>query len=112
MLPKSQRLNLKEDFKWVATGKKIESKFSRLFIKTGDNTVAKIGIAVSGKVFKKAFQRNRAKRLLSQAFQSTYPQLPNNINIIALPKERLLEVKSADVLEDLEKVLKDEKIIS
>lgn len=112
MLPKFQRLNLKEDFKRVASGKKIDTKFATLFIKLGDNISPKIGIAVSSARFKKATQRNRARRLLSQAFQSAYCHLPSAINIIALPKSGVLKVKSADVLKDLEGVLRSEKIIN
>ncbi len=112
MLPKSQRLNLKTDFKWVASGKKIESKFAKLFIKTGDNAFPRIGIAVSSKYFKKATDRNRARRLVSQALQTTYYQLPTTINIVALPKTGILEVKSADVLADLAESLKNAKVIT
>lgn len=111
MLSKSKRLNLKTDFKWVATGKKIDSQYLKLFIKSGDNQTAKIGIALSGKVFTKAVERNRAKRLTSQAFQSLYDSLPKTINIVALPKQGILGVKSGDLLLELEAILKDEKII-
>ena len=112
MLPKSQRLNLKKDFKWVASGKKIESKFLTLFVKVGDNSYPKVGIAASGKFFKKAHERNRARRLVAEAFHNTYYLLPNTINIVALPKIGVLEVKSGDVLLDLAKTLKNEKIIN
>ena len=111
MLPKSQRLNLKTDFKWVAAGKRLETKYLKLFVKIGDNTFPRVGIAVSGKVFKKATQRNRARRLVSSAFESLYSNLPKSINIVALPKMQVLDVKSADVLLDLGAVLKNEKII-
>lgn len=111
MLPKSQRLNLKKDFKWVATGNKLETRYLRLFIKTGDNVTPRIGIAVSGKSFKKAHERNRAKRLAAEAFQSIAYRLPPTANIVALPKEGILSVKSNDVLLDLGQVLKYEKII-
>lgn len=105
MLPKSHRLNLKTDFKWVASGKKIESKYLKLFIKMGENTHPKVGIALSSKTFKKATDRNRAKRLVSQAFQATIYHLPPAINIVALPKQGIISVKSQDVLLDLEKAL-------
>ena len=111
MLPKSQRLNLKTDFKWAAAGKKVESKFAKLFVKMSDNVFPRIGITVSSKVFKKATERNRARRLVSVAFESLYKSLPKNINIVALPKLTVLDVKSGDVLMDLEAVLKNEKII-
>ncbi|TSC87833.1 MAG: Ribonuclease P protein component [Microgenomates group bacterium Gr01-1014_7] len=112
MLPKPKRLNLKKDFKWVASGKKIDSKFLTLFVKTGDNTFPSIGIAVSGKFLKKAHERNRARRLVSSAFETLYSKLPTNISIVALPKQGILSVKSPDVLLDLEKKLINEKIIT
>lgn len=112
MLPASARLNLKKDFKWVRTGKLLDSTFFKLFIKMGDNTGARVGIATSAKVFKKATDRNRSRRLLSAAFQSVYPSLPERINIIALPKSDILKVKSGDVLLELEAVLQKLKVKS
>ncbi len=106
MLQKDNRLNLKTDFKWVASGKKIETKFAKLFIKHGDNQTPRIGIALSGKTFKKATDRNRAKRLLAFAFQSTIYHLPSTINIVALPKAGVINVKSEEVLTDIETELK------
>ncbi|MBI3103475.1 ribonuclease P protein component [Candidatus Daviesbacteria bacterium] len=111
MLPKSQRLNLKTDFKWVASGKKIESRYLKLFIRWGENKTPRVGIAVSSRIFKKATERNRVKRLVSQAVQSIIHDLPSTINIVALPKQSILNVKSGDVLLDVESKLKDEKII-
>ena len=112
MLPKEKRLNLKKEFKWVASGKKLESKYLKLFIRTGENNTPRIGIAVSSKNFRKAIERNRAKRLVSQAFQSTIYHLPSTINIVALPKSGILIVKSKDVVLDIERALRNEKIIN
>ena len=115
MLAKSQRLNLKKDFKWVAAGKKVESKYLKLFIRIGENNPPaggpRVGIALSSKTFKKATERSRAKRLVSQAFQSTFHLLPSTINIVALPKAGVIDVKSGDVLQDLEAALKKELVI-
>src|ERR1035437_5034687 len=104
MLAKNKRLNLSKDFKWVASGLKIETEFTKLFIKSGDNVNPQVGIAVSGKVFKNAVQRNRARRLVSSAFELLYETLPKNINIVALPKSGVVKVKSAEVLTDLKTV--------
>ena len=111
MLPKPQRLNLKKDFKWVASGKKIESKFLKLFLRVGENTSPRIGIALSSKNFKKAVDRNRARRIASKAFEVLYKSLPQTINIVALPKAGVVSVKSGDVVLDLEELLKNGKII-
>ena len=112
MLSKDKRLNLKKDFKWVASGKKLETKYLKLFVKLGDNELPRVGIAVSGKSFKKAVERNRARRLTSAAFEALYPNLPNAVNIVALPKAGVVRVKSGELLLDLETVLKHEKIIN
>lgn len=112
MLPKLKRLNLKKDFKWVAAGKKLETKYLKLFIKSGENQIPKIGIAVSSKTFTKATERNRARRVASATVEPLYLKLPKNINIIVLPKASITSVKSGDVLLDLEANLKNEKIIS
>lgn len=111
MLPRKKRLNLKKDFKWVASGKKINSKFTNLFVRTGENTFPRVGIATSSKVFKKPTQRNRARRLISASFEALYKYLPQRANIVALPKRGVLDVKSNDVLLDLELVLKREGLI-
>lgn len=111
MLPKSRRLNLKTDFKWVASGRRKDTKFVTVFIRIGENTETRVGIATSSKTFKKAHDRNRARRITAAAFESLYNSLPNNINIVALPKAGIALVKSGDVLLDLEESLKDAKII-
>ena len=112
MLPKSKRLNLKKDYKWLVAGKLIDSKYAKLYIKLGDNQFPKIGITVSSKNFKKATKRNRARRLISAAIEPIYGKLPANINILALPKVSIVGVKSGDILLNLEEVLINEKIIN
>jgi len=112
MLPKNNRLNLKTDFKWVASGKKIDTMFTTLFVRLGENKTARVGIASSSKVFKKASDRNRARRITAAAFESLYNRLANNINIVALPKSGCIEVKSGNVLIDLEESLKNAKIFN
>lgn len=112
MLPKFKRLNLKKDFKWVAAGKALETKYLKLFFKSGDNQLAKVGVALSSKAFKNAVERSRARRLTSAAFEALYRKLPANINIVALPKPRVIEVKSNIVAFDLEEGLKKAGIIA
>lgn len=111
MLPKNSRLNLKKDFIEVSRGKLVETFYLKLYLRVGENTKPRLGIATSQKTFKKAHERNRARRLTSHAFEAIYGKLPPKLNIIALPKRKICEVKSKDVLGDLEGVLRNEKII-
>lgn len=112
MLEKSKRLNLKKDFKWVASGRKIESLYAKIFIKSGQNINPLVGIAPSKANFKKSSDRNRARRLISKAMETLYGRLEKNINIILLPKPGIIEVKSDLVLSDIEQKLKNENYIS
>lgn len=111
MLPKEKRLNLKKDFKWAASGRKLQTKNLTLFIKTGDNLYPRVGIAVSSKVFKKSTLRNKAKRIASSGFEKLYIRLPSNINILVLPKESVFDVKSEDLYAELESLFSKEQIL-
>lgn len=105
MLPKRSRLNLKFQFKEMITGKKLSSKFGNFYIKSGENSHPKIGIALTTKTFKKAHERNRAKRLISTAFKKLLPSLPPNINILVVPNSGVLEVKSEELKAEYEKLI-------
>ena len=115
MLPREKRLNLKKDFKWVAAGGKVENNLVKLFFKAGSNQLPKVGIATSKAVFRKAVDRNRARRLVSFGFEALYNRLPQGINIVALPKKEIIQLNSEEVKDSLEGllekvgVLEDEK---
>lgn len=90
----------------MASGKRAENNLLKLFYKTGDNSEPKVGISVSAKVFKKAVERNRARRLASFGFEKLYTALLPNVNIIVLPKQEIIKLKALEVLPVLEKLLK------
>lgn len=108
MLSKLNRLNLKTDFKFVSSGKSLSTPHLRLFLKKGDNTVPRIGVAITTKIFQKATDRSRAKRVVFASFTNLLPDLESNINIIALPKASVLEVKSDELFQELKKVFKND----
>ncbi|MFH0937362.1 MAG: ribonuclease P protein component [Candidatus Daviesbacteria bacterium] len=106
MLPQTKRLNLKKDFNWVASGKKAENDLIKVFFRFGENGEPKIGIALSKVSFKKATDRNRARRLVSSGFEYLYPEISKDINIIALPKTQILKVNSEEVKKALAQILR------
>lgn len=105
MLPKSARLNLKTSFKWVRSGRSLDDKFCRIFLREGDNQIPKIGISTSSKVFKNATDRNRSRRLLSAAVQEIYPRLSKNINIVMMPKVNIVDSTSGEISASLKNTL-------
>lgn len=111
MLPKKERLNLRTDFSRVAKGHKLEGSLFKIFFCFGENKLPLIGIAAGKTVFKKAVERNRARRLISFAFEDIYEKLPKNVNIIALPKKEVLTKNSAEVSVLLKELLEKEKLL-
>lgn len=109
MLSKDKRLNLSTDFKWVSSGRVFQSTNFKIYYRPGENKSARVGIAVSSKNFPKAVLRNKAKRIMFNAFGKIYENLPSNSNIIALPKPGIDNVKSEELTLELRRAL--EKIV-
>ncbi len=101
MLPKSRRLNLKKDFKWVATGLKKETPSFKLMWKLADQDFPRVGIALNSSHFKKAVLRNRARRLTSTAIQELYSSLNKKLNLVIMPKLGILEKKPSELEKEL-----------
>jgi ribonuclease P protein component len=97
MLPKTKRLNLSKSFQWVSQGKIINDQFFQLRVRFGENEQALIGIALSSKNFKKAHNRNQAKRLVSSLIEEFYPTLPKGLNLVIMPKGEILEANKEKV---------------
>lgn len=111
MLPKDQRLNLKKDFNWVAAGQKSDNGFVKVYFRFSENVKPRVGIALSKASFKKAVDRNRARRLISKGFEALYNQFPQGVNILAMPREGVLKMDADSIKLMLEQLLKRERII-
>jgi ribonuclease P protein component len=102
MLPKSQRLNLKTGFKFVAAGKKAQSQSFRLMYRLGENPQALVGVALTKKEFKGSVERNRAKRLVSTAIQPLYPSLRKGLNLVIMPNSQILKNSVEKIQKELD----------
>lgn len=104
MLPKHKRLNLKTNFKWVASGKRFETKNFKVFVKNGENFEPLVGVAVSTSVFKKSTLRNKAKRISFKVAEKAYPHLRKNTNLVIMPKTGVLETPIKDLEDELKSI--------
>lgn len=103
MLSKLQRLNLKTNFRFVASGKSVTQKSFKIFYREGENEIPKIGVSIVSAQFKKATQRNKAKRIFFNLAKKYYNQLPKNINLVIMPRAQVLDLAP----DDLEKQFND-----
>lgn len=92
-------------------GQRAETSLYKMFWRFGDNTQPLVSITASSKIFKKAVERNRARRLVSAAIQPLYPLLLVNLNMVIMPKYQLLSNSSVEILQELKGSIGKAKII-
>lgn len=102
MLAKSQRLNLSQVFKFVTAGSRRETATLKLFWRQTEGDVALVGIALAKKNLRKATQRNKAKRLISQAIEQLYERLQPGLNLVIMPKSEILQRSVEELKAELE----------
>jgi len=107
MLPKINRLTKKEDFEAVKKeGRKIQgSAFGLLFRQTA-NHFSRFGFVFSTKLSKRATVRNRAKRLFREAVRKLLPRIKPGYDFIILGKKEAIEKSYAEVVLEVERMLK------
>lgn len=111
MLSKDKRLNLKTSFSFIAKGQKSENNITKIFFRQGDSGKPLVGIALKTEYFKKAVDRNRARRLISWAIEQLYPKLIPKLNLVLMPKTDILKFSSKEILEILEKELNKQNLL-
>lgn len=63
-----------------------------------------VGIALSAKYFRKSTGRHQVKRLASQAIKGLYSDLPNNLNLVIMPKSTMLGQSIGQLTKELKDV--------
>ncbi len=105
MLPKHHRLNLKTDFSRVIKGRRIETPHLIFYLRSNDSELLRVGISIRTKNFGKAHNRNRARRLTSQAIQNIYDSLPKKQDLIIMPKSGVLDIPVDSLTKEIANVL-------
>ncbi|EKD90872.1 MAG: hypothetical protein ACD_30C00074G0007 [uncultured bacterium] len=104
MLPKAKRLNLSKDFKFVASGVKINTHNFKVMYKFKGEEEPLVGVAISKQNFKKAVDRNRAKRLCFEVLKKIYPSLKRGLNLVIMPRAQILQGSTDDLSLELGKI--------
>jgi ribonuclease P protein component len=111
-LPKTQRLHRTTEFNLVySKGKGYHNDFLVLFVLPTNTSERRVGI-VAGKKIGKAVDRNRAKRLIREAYRLNKGNLIRGLDIVLIAKKGIEKLSLAEVENNLLELFKKAGILN
>lgn len=89
-----------------AAGKKVYGRTVMIWFARGADAGRKAGVVVSKRVFRRAVDRNRAKRLMREAFRLKRHMLGCDVDLIMVARKGIAGRSCAEVALDLETVFR------
>ena len=104
-LPRAYRLNPAGYKSTFDGGESLASRFFAMWIlRSQGGGVGRFGTVASKRTFHDAVQRNRARRLLREAYRTARARLKPGVQLVLVGRRRILEASSREVAEAFERI--------
>ncbi len=104
-LDPKERLKRRSDFQATyQAGKAIHGRYQVLFYLTGEGIERQVGFVASRRVGQ-ATERNRAKRVLREAYRHLKPAVIPGVRLIFVARSECAEARSVEVLAEARRLL-------
>lgn len=96
------RLKKPRDFdEAFSTGRGHAGRYVVLRYRCGEEAGRRVGVVASKRTFRRAVDRNRAKRLLREAFRMSRECVVPDVDLVLVARRRILEARCQDVCREL-----------
>lgn len=109
-LPGPFRLDSAKYKRIFAEKKPVYGRSLVMWVTRGSDAGRRAGVVVSKRVFRRAVDRNRAKRLMREAFRLSRHLLAPDVDVILIARGGIAGKKCQDVMLDLEAVCRRAKV--
>ena len=107
VLPKRNKISDNSEFEKIyRKGRKMQGEFLTLIFLKNRNGISRFGVVVSGKVSKKATERNRIKRKITEIIRKDFADFKGGFDFLILAKPESLSKKSDNLKKDLMSILR------
>ena len=107
MLKKENRIRSKKEFLEIKNkGRVLYSPFFGFLTCQENDDLKKFGFIISKKISKKAVDRNKIRRVLSEVVRKNLDKFKNGTRVVFLTKKEILNKKMIEVEKEVKKFLK------
>lgn len=113
MLPSKNRLKKESDFaSTLRSRSRAQEDFLSLKLRPNETPDTRFGVIVSKKVSKKAVERNRIHRAISESIRNHISQVGRGLDVVLLVGPDAKDRKGEEIREATERLLKKASVIS